>query len=280
MRGGERAAQVVDGDNNGDPNDAGAMWTPGETFTDAANGITVTVDAQTATGFQVTITRGTLTNTWASRTPMAEARSSFALGTGSNLLYAIGGKSNGRILSSVEAYNPSGDSWTRKAPVPSARFDGNGAVSINELLYLPGGRNSAGTPTRTLYVYNRSTNVWSSKAALPIASACGGAVNIGGLLYVLTGCDGTGGFKGRLHRYSPSSNSWTARTTAPAAHGLPAVGVINGKLYVAGGREAGAQATAMLHVYDRRPTPGPGRHRCPRPVLPRPAELATASFTW
>ena len=30
------------------------MWTPGETFTDAANEITVTVNAQTATGFQVT----------------------------------------------------------------------------------------------------------------------------------------------------------------------------------------------------------------------------------
>ena len=68
--------QVVDVDNNGDPNDAGAMWTPGETFTDAANGITVTVNAQTATGFQVTITRGASTNTWVSRASMAKARSS------------------------------------------------------------------------------------------------------------------------------------------------------------------------------------------------------------
>ena len=29
----DRLAQVVDVDNNGDPNDAGAMWTPGEIFT-------------------------------------------------------------------------------------------------------------------------------------------------------------------------------------------------------------------------------------------------------
>lgn len=36
-----RNARVVDPDNNGNPNDAGAMWLPGETFTDMTNGITV-----------------------------------------------------------------------------------------------------------------------------------------------------------------------------------------------------------------------------------------------
>ncbi|MBI2882674.1 MAG: hypothetical protein HYY11_02005 [Candidatus Methylomirabilis oxyfera] len=56
-----RSAQVVDPDGNGDPNDSAAMWTPGETFTDSANQISVTVDATTATGFQVTITSFTST---------------------------------------------------------------------------------------------------------------------------------------------------------------------------------------------------------------------------
>ena len=51
----DRLAQVVDMDNNGDPNDAGAMWTPGETFTDRANGIQVSIDAAYATGSRVTI---------------------------------------------------------------------------------------------------------------------------------------------------------------------------------------------------------------------------------
>ena len=52
----DRLAQVVDVDNNGDPNDEGAMWTPGETFTDRANGIQVSIDAAYATGYRVTIT--------------------------------------------------------------------------------------------------------------------------------------------------------------------------------------------------------------------------------
>ena len=52
---GDRAARVVDSDNNGDPNDAGARWTPGETFSDASHGIHVTVNSMGASSFNVSI---------------------------------------------------------------------------------------------------------------------------------------------------------------------------------------------------------------------------------
>ena len=52
---GDRLAQVVDIDNNGDPNDEGAMWTVGETFIDLENRIRVSIDAASATGYRVTI---------------------------------------------------------------------------------------------------------------------------------------------------------------------------------------------------------------------------------
>jgi M6 family metalloprotease-like protein len=51
-------ALVVDPDNNSNPNDAGAMWTPGETFTDAANQISVAVLSLTTTSATVVITSG------------------------------------------------------------------------------------------------------------------------------------------------------------------------------------------------------------------------------
>ena len=51
----DRTAELVDADNNGDPNDGGAMWLPGETFTDAANGIRVSVNSMSASSFSVTI---------------------------------------------------------------------------------------------------------------------------------------------------------------------------------------------------------------------------------
>ena len=51
----DRLAQVVDVDNNGDPNDEGAMWTPGEIFTDTENNLQVSIDAASASGYRVTI---------------------------------------------------------------------------------------------------------------------------------------------------------------------------------------------------------------------------------
>ena len=49
-------AVVIDADNNGNTGDAGAAWTVGETFSDVAYGITVTVSSETATGYVVTVT--------------------------------------------------------------------------------------------------------------------------------------------------------------------------------------------------------------------------------
>ena len=51
----KNVAQVVDPDGNGDPNDAGAIWLPGETFTDAASGVQVSVQGADTTGYQVLV---------------------------------------------------------------------------------------------------------------------------------------------------------------------------------------------------------------------------------
>ena len=51
-------AQVVDVTRDSDPNDADAMWTPGESFTDSLAGFTIDVDSSNASGFGVTVVRG------------------------------------------------------------------------------------------------------------------------------------------------------------------------------------------------------------------------------
>ncbi len=48
-------AFLVDPDNDGNPDDDGPPWLPGESFSDSSNGITVTIDSQTAEGFVVTV---------------------------------------------------------------------------------------------------------------------------------------------------------------------------------------------------------------------------------
>jgi hypothetical protein len=46
-------AQVVDPDFDGDPNDASAQWEPGETFTDTANKLVVTIESEGASSASV-----------------------------------------------------------------------------------------------------------------------------------------------------------------------------------------------------------------------------------
>lgn len=49
-------AWVIDVDGDGDTGDEGATFTPGETYSDAANGITIAVNSETSTGYRVTLT--------------------------------------------------------------------------------------------------------------------------------------------------------------------------------------------------------------------------------
>ncbi len=53
----EGPAQVVDPDNNDNPNDAGAVWQPGESFSDPANGIVINILMEQETGYLVKVTQ-------------------------------------------------------------------------------------------------------------------------------------------------------------------------------------------------------------------------------
>jgi M6 family metalloprotease-like protein len=247
------SATVVDVDNNGDPNDAGAQWTVGETFTDAANGIKMTVNAMTATGFQITISR-TSGNSWAVRSPIPSPRHQPAAAATGGILYAIGGLNGaGSPQRSVFAYDPVDNTWSTKAQLPAARYNANGAAAINGKIYVAGGFDGTNKLTRTLYVYTAAANTWATLAPMPVPGGCGGSVAIGGKLYVFSGCTlsstGVQSAARLLHRYDPGSNTWTTRQAAPQVHYGPVVAAIGGRLYVAGGNGASGQ-TARLDSYN------------------------------
>jgi probable HAF family extracellular repeat protein len=192
---------------------------------------------------------------WIGRAALPSARRSLAIGVVNGLLYAIGGTNiDDAALTIVQAYNPSTNAWTTRAPLPAPRQNTNGAAAINGVIYVPGGQNAAGVLTRTLYAYNASSNTWSAKASMPMATGCGGSAVIGAKLYVFGGCkkSSTGGLvrTAVLHRYDPSTNLWTTLSAPAVAHSQPVVGVIGGKLYVAGGSNATSVATARLDMYD------------------------------
>jgi subtilisin family serine protease len=190
-------------------------------------------------------------NGWELRAPLPQPRRDLALGVANGLIYAMGGVTPRGTVAGVSAYYPGANSWSSRAPLPSARQSSDGATFLGNLLYVPGGFNGSNVLTKNLYAFNPLANTWISKASMPITSGCGASHAIGGKLYVFTGCSGTTAAPaGLLHRYDPSTNTWTVRKAAPHAHRYPAAGVINGKLFVVGGKSGSATATATLDVYD------------------------------
>jgi N-acetylneuraminic acid mutarotase len=126
--------------------------------------------------------------------------------SGQPVLYAIGGHDSvNTVLRRVEAYNAVTNTWTRKASLPFGRAQTNGANVIGGKIYLSGRVNSSGT-TSSLYVYDPGTNVWITKASMPVHH-----------------------YLHRLYRYDPATNPWSPKAPLPGARRFGAAAVLGKK---------------------------------------------------
>jgi N-acetylneuraminic acid mutarotase len=211
-------------------------------------------------------------NTWTGKASLPgdrprQGRSSLKASSLDNFIYVFGGEAPAGISARVDAYNITTNSWSPRAPLPSARLLLNGASTINRLIYVTGGFNSAFAFTKTLYVYNAATDSWVRKADMPQTGSCGAQGVIGGLLYVYVGCTNASNAH-HLFRYNPATNIWVTRAAPPTRHVNPAAaGVITGKFYLAGGFSNVSTDNLTLDVYNpatntwttRAPLPGAQR---------------------
>lgn len=192
-------------------------------------------------------------NSWAATAVMPTARSGLTAATVNGIVYAIGGGGASEYaMATVEAYDPQFSlfPWKTMAPLPSPRSAPNGSGVINGKIYVPGGMNAAGSPTRSLFVFNPATNAWTTKAQMPVASAGGAAGVIGGKLYVIATPGLMDAAHSRLFRYDPGTNTWTERASPPDNLVGATVGVMNGKLFAAGGVTPQETLMNKLSVYN------------------------------
>lgn len=197
-----------------------------------------------------TITDPAFAGPWKTKAPMPNPRSGPAVEAINGIVYVAGGY-NGGDTATLQAYDPTTNSWQILANMPGGRYAGNGAGVINSQLYVAGGwTTSPGLPNNTLFVYDPPTNTWTSKAPMSHLSGCGATGVIKSKLYVTTACDGFNGYRNFLDMYDPLANTWTGRAPSISEHAQPAFGVINDKLYVSGGINNAGQITNILEVYD------------------------------
>ncbi|HEY5096254.1 MAG TPA: kelch repeat-containing protein [Candidatus Eremiobacteraceae bacterium] len=131
------------------------------------------------------------TNTWTTKASMPTARSGLAVGVINGILYAVGGCDNNTTqphnFNTVEAYNPTTNTWTTKTSMPTARQYPAVGI-INGILYAIGGLNVY--DLNTVEAYNPATDAWTTKASMPTARDGLAVGVIGRRLYAAGGWNG------------------------------------------------------------------------------------------
>ena len=180
------------------------------------------------------------TDTWTSKAPLPVGLHHIGIGVVGGRLYVIGGYSKSGFsvwnpVATVYAYDPSMDSWTERAPMPTAR----GALSVTEYggkLYAIGGYDRKANNAQ-VEVYDPVRNVWSTAASLPTPRDHLATATVGGKMYAIGGrIDGD--YHQNLavvERYDSSADRWTRVSDLPTARSGITAAIVEGKIYVMGG---------------------------------------------
>lgn len=128
------------------------------------------------------------TNTWTTKAPLPTPRRGLGAVTGPNgIVYAIGGSPRAGFgdpfVTTVDAYDPATNTWSARAPMPTARAYHAVALGADGLIYAMGG---LGTET-TVDVYDPMMNTWRAGPPMPIGQYALAAAASGGRVFAFGG---------------------------------------------------------------------------------------------
>jgi N-acetylneuraminic acid mutarotase len=165
-------------------------------------------------------------------------------------IYVVGGFDESRaIVTDVEAFNPSTNTWRRLAPLPTPLHHPNVAVAGGRLYVVGALETMAFTATGVTLEYNPATNSWAQRAPMPAGSQRGASAvaAIGDRIYV------AGGFRGgsvaEFSYYDVVANTWTALAALPGARDHLVGAAVNGLFYAIAGRN-GSTLSGAVNIYN------------------------------
>ena len=167
------------------------------------------------------------TNTWRSCLSQSQPRECAVAGVvGGRLVVAGGSDGNGRFLTSVEAYTPTG--WTPLPPLPHAASNATACV-LNGRLYVMGGVHC--NKLQVLEMSEENEFTWTVKADLPAERESAASIIYEGKIWLI------GGFvdftpSSSVVIYDIDADSWGPGPAIPRAVPYPFATTLNGELYV------------------------------------------------
>lgn len=148
-------------------------------------------------------------------------------------IYTFGG-AGATLYNSVSAYNPITDTWTKKAPLPSARSELKTAV-IDGKVYAMGGYTNSLDYCSDLFVYDIATDKWEKKRSMPRVRKNFEVEVIDGKIYAFGGHSVDNNRCKIVEEYDPITDKWTVKSSMENGVEKFSSEVIDGKIYVIGG---------------------------------------------
>lgn len=147
-------------------------------------------------------------------------------------IYVLGGLNTSGVVSSFEVIDLG---YQQKASLPVATKC-YGKTELNGNIYVMGGVtqvNGVETYTKSVYMYDPSTDKWTPKADLPVYLKSVSAISAYGKIYVIGGETPTDP-SNSIYEYNPVNNSWSVKkSTIYEKFCKPTL--YNGKIFIAGG---------------------------------------------
>ena len=141
------------------------------------------------------------------------------------------------VYSTVEAYDPSNDTWTTKSPMPTAR-SGLSVCVVDGIIYAISGFTDMNNPlsTNTVEAYDPKTDTWTTKAPIPTVRAYFGTSVVDGIIYTFGGFNSRSAPSlGNVEAYDPVTDVWTIKNDMPNPRAGMAGYTFDGNIYCFGG---------------------------------------------
>jgi N-acetylneuraminic acid mutarotase len=153
----------------------------------------------------------------------------------------------------LHAQEASGETWTKKANLPTPRVSLATCVLDGKIYALGGATTGNSGGLRTVEAYDPAANTWAARAAMPTARGWFKCEAVNGKIYTIGG-DSIGFLSAPLNtveEYSPATDSWTRKSDMPTAREGFASEVVAGKIYVIGGLTSrDAPTLSTVEAYD------------------------------
>ena len=221
------------------------------------------------------------TDTWEGKAKMPTVRSGVSVSVVDGKIYAIGGselkkvgvkidqvtrgfKLESKELPTVEMYDPTTDTWTQKADMPTPRK--TKTCVVDGKIYAIGGWSTANEQSQleTVEVYDPATDAWAKAQSMNHARCSAAMSVVNGEIYAMGGIgwppnrDQSGQYLSSLYLsnvevFNPETDQWQERTEMSAPKADHAATAIDGKIYVMGGyfqEDRKSKTLSAIEIYD------------------------------